>query len=297
MHRTRSAFTLVEMLIAIAVFSVVSAGLFTFTATSLRLVGRNLATNHTHEVMRISNQELLYNLHASASAFTLITFNGTTYSDVTPVVTTDQDAFTQQYISNRANGVRFRLQAGAPYKLTASTTTTSTSLTFDFGVGGKLPYVPEVGDKLVVPLLSREFDITGITKTPTVGSTTGTVTVSAAIGFTVDATTAGNVTTGYFYREVAYTVYNNQLRYHANYTGTAKSSYILVRDKITSPNPFAVLFLNPSSLSSTGLNLRMSLEFYDTNYSARAYLSGAATLQAVIPPRVQPTDVMSTTSS
>ena len=297
MRRLRSAFTLVEMLIALSVFGVVSVGLFAFTATSLRLVGRNLATNHTHEVMRVSDQELLYNLHASATAFTLVTFDGTTYSDATPTVTTDQDRFTQQYISTRTNGVRFRLPAGVPYKLTASTTSTSTSLTFDFGVSGSLPYVPEVGDKVVLPLLSREFDITAITKTPTVGSTTGTITIGTAIGFTVDATTSGNVTTGYFYREVAYTVYNNQLRYHANYTGTAKSAYILVRDKITSPMPFAVLFATPSSPNSTGLNLRMSLEFYDINYSARSYASGATTLQAVIPPRVQPTDVTSTTSS
>jgi len=297
MLRTRSAFTLVEMLVALAVFSMVSVGLFAFTATSLRLVGRNLATNHSHEVMRISDQELLYNLHASATAFTLITFNGTTYSDATPTVTADQDAFTQQYISTRTNGVRFRLLAGGPYKLTATTTSTSTSITFDFGVSGALPYVPEVGDKVVLPLLSHEFDITAITKTPTVGSTTGTITLGNAIGFNVDATTAGNVTTGYFYREVAYTVYNNQLRYHANYTGTSKSSYVLVRDKVTSPEPFAVLFATSTATTTTALNLRLSLEFYDTNYSARSYQNGAVTLQAVIPPRVQPTDVISTTSS
>jgi hypothetical protein len=139
--------------------------------------------------------------------------------------------------------------------------------------------------------------VIGITKTPTSGSTTGTVTISTQLGFTVDATTAGNVTTGYFYREVAYTVYNNQLRYHANYTGTAKSVYTLVRDRVTSPNPFAVLFTSTSAPSSDCLNLRLSLEFYDTDYSARKFLNGAVTLQAVIPPRVQPTDITSTTSS
>ena len=163
-------------------------------------------------------------------------------------------------------------------------------------MSGAVPYVPEVGDKLALPLLSREFDITAVTKTPAVGSTTGTVTISTAIGFTVDATTAGNVTTGYFYREVAYTVYNNQLRYHSNYTGTFKSTYKLVRDKVTSPNPFGVLFQSGAP-SSDGLNLRLSLEFYDTNYSARSYTNGTVTLQATIPPRVQPTDVSSTNAS
>ena len=178
MHRLRNAFTLTEMMVALAIFGVVSIGLFSFTAASLRLVGRNLATNHTHASMRISDQELLHDLHASASAFTLLTYNGTAYADVTPTSTTDVDAFTQDNISARSNGVRFRLLAGGPYQLTANTTTASTSLTFNFGVGSAVPYVPEVGDKVVLPLLSSAFDITAVTKTPAVGSTTGTVTIS-----------------------------------------------------------------------------------------------------------------------
>ncbi|HEY3899124.1 MAG TPA: prepilin-type N-terminal cleavage/methylation domain-containing protein [Chthoniobacter sp.] len=297
MHRQRNAFTFVEMMVSLAIFGVVSLGLFAFTATSLRLVGRNLATNHTHACMRISDQELLYNLHASASAFTLITYNGSAYADATPSSTTDVDAFTQDNISTRTNGVRFRLQAGGPYQLTANTTTASTSLTFNFGVGTAVPYVPEVGDKLVLPLLSSEFDITAVTKTPTVGSTTGTVTISTALGFTVNTTTTGNVTTGYFYREVAYTVYKNQLRYHANYTGSNQGSYTVVRDNVTSPNPFALLYL-PSAQTTDGLNLRLSLEFYDIDYySARKYKNGTVTLQAVVPPRTQPPDVSQTNSS
>jgi prepilin-type N-terminal cleavage/methylation domain-containing protein len=179
MHRTRHAFTFTEMMVALSVFATVSMGLFTFTATSLRLVGRNLATNHTHENMRISDQELLYNLHASASPYVLITYNGTTYADATATATTDVDAYTQQNISNRTNGVRFRLAAGGPYQLTASTTSASTSLTFNFAVGSTVPYVPEVGDKVVLPLLSSAFDILAVTQTPSTGSPTGTVTISA----------------------------------------------------------------------------------------------------------------------
>jgi prepilin-type N-terminal cleavage/methylation domain-containing protein len=145
MRPTRSAFTFVEMLVAVAIFGMVSIGLFTFTSTSLRLVGRNLAVNHSHEVMRTSDQELLYDLHSSATAFTLITYNGTTYADASPTPSSDQDPLTLLYISTRANGVRFRQLGGGPYKLTASTTSTSTSLTFDFGVGGALPFIPEAG--------------------------------------------------------------------------------------------------------------------------------------------------------
>lgn len=300
MRLTRSAFTLVEMVIALAIFGAVSLGLFSFTGISLRLVARNLATNHSHQWIRLSGQQMLRDAQNSASAFVLVNFNGTTYSDVTPAATTDVEPFTQQFISNRANGVRFRLLGGGPYQLTANTTTTSTNLTFNFGVGGTLPYVPEVGDKVVFPLLSGngEFDISAIVTTPTVGSPTGVITISATngIGFTINTTTAGNVTTAYFYREVAYTVYNNILRYHPNYTSTNKGTYMMVQNNITSPEPFALLFPSGSP-TTTGLNLRISLEAYDINYSARQYKNGTTTLQSVIPVRVIPTQVISTNAS
>jgi prepilin-type N-terminal cleavage/methylation domain-containing protein len=297
MSRIRSAYTLVELLIAMAMFSMVSVGLFSFASVSLRMVGRNMATNHTHEVMRISDQELLYNLHASASAFQLMTFDGTNYADASPTVTTDQDPFTQQYISARTNGVRFRLQAEGPYQFTSVTDDPKnqvTTLTLDLNANytGRFTPAIEIGDKLVIPLISHEYDITAVS----IKGTTATITTSL-LGFTLQPTVSGNFTTGYIYREVAYTVYNNQLRYHANFTGTSRSNYVLVRDKITSPKPFSVLFATATSPSSTALNLRISLEFYDTNYSAQKYNSGAATLQAIIPPRVQPTDVSSTNSS
>jgi len=288
------------MVVALAIFSTVSLGLFAFTSTSLRLVARNLATNHSHQWIRLSDQQLLHDLHNSASAFVLVNYDGTNYSDVTPTATTDVDAGTQQYISNRANGVRFRMLGGGPYQLTANTTTTSVNLTFNFSVGGNVPYVPEVGDKVVFPLLSGngEFDISAIVTMPTKASPTGVVTISAAngIGFTINTTTAGNVTTAYFYREVAYTVYGNLLRYHPNYTSTNKGTYTMVQSDITSPEPFALLFPSGSP-TTTGLNLRLSLESYDTNYSARTYQNGTTTLQTVIPMRVVPTQVISTNAS
>jgi len=294
----KNAFTLIELLVALVIFSAVSVGLCAFTATSMRLVGRNLATNHTHQTMRISGQQLLYDLHQAACAFRLISFDGTNYTDLTPTATTDVDAFTQQYASTRANGVRFRVQAGGPYPLTANTTAASTSLQFDFGVGGQLPYVPQVGDKVAVPLLSRDFDITAVTTVPTPGNTTGVITISdpAGLGFAVDTTTSGNLTTGYFYREVAYTVYNNQLRFHANYNGLTKGNWRLIRNKITSPQPFALLFPT-NGTASDGLNLRLSLEYYDTDYSARKFTSGTVTLQATVPIRDRPPPISSTNAS
>lgn len=295
MRHTR-AFTFVELLVAVMIFGLVTVGLVTFGATSSRLIARNLATNHGHETMRVTDLALLRSLHDAASPFRLVDFNGTTYTDATPTATTDQDALTKQFASTRANGVRFRIQAGGPYKFTADAKPADKSLKFDFDAGGKVPYVPQAGDKIAFPLLNREFDITAVTKAPAVGSTLGTITIAEALGFTIDATTAGNVTTAYFYRSVAYTVYEGKLRYHDNYTGTNKSTFKVVRDKITSPKPFALLF-EPDAVVSDGLNLRLSLEFYDNAYTAKKLNGGAVTLQATVPPRTQPTPLSSTNAS
>lgn len=293
-----SAFTLVELLISAAIFSGVTIAVLAFGATSTRLIARNLATNHSHESMRITDQTLLSDLHDSASPFRLLDFDGTNYTDADPTATTDKDAYTQQYASTRSNGVRFRQLAGGPYKFSADAKASDTSLKLDFGVGGKVPYVPQVGDKIALPLLAREFDITAVTKTPAVGSTGGTITISEpnGLGFTIDATTAGNITTAYFYRSVAFTVYGGNLRFHENFTGANKGTFKIIRDKITSPKPFAVLFAEDAPLSD-GLNLRISLEFYDRSYSARRFTSGTVTLQATIPPRTRPTPISSTNAS
>lgn len=294
----RAAFTVVEMLVAASVFAGVTVALMSYSHTAIRLISRNLATNHSHDSVRIAELTMLEDLHDAASPFRLFNFNGTTYADVTPTVTTDQESLSQKFVSTRANGVRFRKLGGGPYKLTANTTAASTSLTFNFGpaVGGQLPYIPQVGDKVVLPLIVREFAITAVTTVPTAGSPTGTVTIDDAtgIGFTMNQVST-TVTTAYFYRSVAFSVFNGQLRYHSNYTGTSKTGFRVVRDKLTSPLPFALLF--PSSAGQVeNLALRVSLEAYDPNYTGRRFQNGTATLQTIIPPLTNPTPVSSTDS-
>ena len=285
---TLHAFTIVELIVATAVFSGVTIALMTFSQTSLRLFARNLSVNHSHEAVRTSDLQMLRDLHDSASDFVLMNFNGTTYTDLSPALTTDVDPLTQRLISARGNAVRFRRLGGGPYRLTADTTPVSTNLTFDFSVGTTLPYVPQVGDKVVLPLISREFNITAVPTVPTTGSRTGTVTVSGTspLGFTIRPSIAGNVTTGYFYREVAYSVFGGNLRYHKNFTSTNKLISVPVRDKVTSTQPFGLL--SPIAGEPPIPALRISLEAYDPNYTGRKFSNGTATLQAVIPPLTIP---------
>jgi prepilin-type N-terminal cleavage/methylation domain-containing protein len=290
-------FTLVEMLVAASVFSLVLLSLYGFSAFALRMVSRNLATNHTHEVVRISDLRLMRHLHEAGSAFRLVNFDGTTYTDVAPTATADTDTSTGLLVSTRANGVRFRRLGGGPYRLTASTTSSSTDLSFDFRTNGQVTYVPQVGDKFVIPVIAREFDISAVPTVPSSGSPVGTIRIADAggLGFTLNATGAGNVTTGYFYPSAAFTVWNGSLRYHDDFSGARRANFNVVRRNITSPRPFALLFPTGGG-SSDGLKLRVSLEAYDGAYSARLFSNGATTLQAVIPTRTAPTPISSTNS-
>lgn len=291
---SQHAFTLVELIVATAVFAGVTVALMTFSQTSLRLFARNLSVNHSHDSVRIADQQMLRDLHNAASDFRLMSFDGTTYTDIITVPTTDVDKLTQKIVSDRGNVVRYRQLAGGPYKLTANATPASVNLTFDFSVGTTLPYVPQVGDKVVLPLISREYGITAVPTVPTSGSRTGVVTISdtSGLGFTVDATTAGNVTTGYFYREVAYSVWDGALRFHKNFNSTNKTSFVQVRDRVTSTKPFGLLYPTATSLVEKSA-LRVSLETYDPNYTGRKFANGTATLQTVIPPLNIPAPISS----
>ena len=279
------AFTIVELIVATAVFAGVTVAMLTFSSVAVRLFARNLSVNHSHDSIRIADQDMLRDLHDAASAFRLMSFDGTTYTDISPTATTDVDKLTGKFVSARGNAVRFRRLAGGPFKMTASTTVDSTDLTFNFSGSG---YTPQVGDKVVLPLISREFGIIAV-------PSAGVVTISDAggVGFSIDAVTAGNVTTGYFYREVAYSVWDGALRYHKNFTSTNKTSSVPVRDKITSTQPFGLLYPTAAGQVETGA-LRVSLEAYDPNYTGRKFSNGTATLQAIIPPMNVPTPVSAT---
>lgn len=279
--RRLSAFSLVELLMALGSFATVTVVLLSFTSTSARLISRNLATNHGHETIRTSSQRLLADMHSAASAFRLMSFNGSTFSDVTPTATTDRDPLNPaetQFISTRANTVRFWRSAGGPFRLTSDTTPATRTMTFDFGTS---TYRPQIGDKVRFPLLNREFDIQAVPSTNSI-----TISDAAGIGFTI-STAGTNVTTGYFYRRAAYSVWSQQLRYHPNFFGSSMNTRTLIRDNVTSPQPFALLFQN-GSLTDDSLSLRVSLESYDGNYSARMFLNGATTLQTIVSARNHP---------
>jgi len=288
-HRQRAA-TLIELLIGSALIGIVSAGLATFVWVSSRMISRNLATNHSHESARISAQQLLRNLHKSATGFRLVNVSGTTFTDVTPAATTDRDALTGLFLSNRTAGVRFRQAVGLPFKLAAAATPASATLQFQFA---NSTYVPQAGDKLVLPLIARECDIVAVPSPPTGALRIGSVTIEAPLGFTL-AAGSGNNTAGYFYTRKALAVSGSELRLYQQLTGSTLANPVVIARDVTSARPFGLLYPTSASPSSDGLQLRVSLESHDQALAGRRFLAGTTTLQLVVPPRVIPTPVTTT---
>lgn len=321
LRHSRIAFTLAETMVALAVAAIVALGIIAYSGMALRMVSRNFAVNHGHDSARASWERLISDLHNSASQFTLFNVatsgTATTYTDVSPTYTSssDTDAYYVSWLinDNRANGVRYYRPAGTgPYKLTGDGVTnsgtinpTSTTLEFDFKNSG---YVPSAGDLLQMPLIySGEYTVTGssvntsgtkykVTLTQSTGYYlyTGTATTNTSI--TYNSSNPAN-TSGYFFQRVAYSVLNNQLRFHPYFTdpGTAYPSPawnaaaadvpVVIRNNVLSVAPFALL-VSGTSASTTGIyTLRVSLVAYDLNYSSRAFQNGATTLLSIIPPR------------
>src|SRR4051812_14577026 len=111
---TRRAFTLMEMLMTMFSMGMLGTALLLFSTSSSRFVARNLATNHSHDTARISEQSLLKDLHDSASVFNQFNFDGTSYTDFTPAATADVDVLTGRVAGTRSNGVRFRQLIAGP---------------------------------------------------------------------------------------------------------------------------------------------------------------------------------------
>jgi type II secretory pathway pseudopilin PulG len=276
-----AAFSLPELLVGMGIAGVISAGIVSFLFVSSRLAARNLAVNHSHLTVRQANQRLGAELHEACSGFRLFDCTtSTTFTDVTAVPTSDTDSATGEILSTSAGGVRFRAPAGGPYRLGANAASDAKTLTFTMAGAPDPSYVPEVGDKIYIPLIRKELDITGVIAPPSEGVPTFTVTTAQAIGYAFSRTEE-SVTAAYFLRKVGFSVFNNELRFHKRFPGES-SDIVVVCGGVTSPKPFALLC--PGG-TPDDLAVRVSLEAHDRDYTNRKFQGGTVTLQSTYSPR------------
>lgn len=277
MRRALSGFTLIEVLIATVLFTIVGMLLFSFGSMSMSLVSRNLATNHSHNEARLAGDRLIRDLHDSASLFTLLSFDGTAYSDVlspTRVVPSRTEPVTGRDLTNAANGLRFWRPISGPCRLTQNATLTSTQLTFDIGT-----VQLAAGDRVLIPLIASQFTV--VFAVPSTGL--ATITLDAPVRYEFENAAANN-TIGYFFRSTAYTVWNGQIRYHPSFVPPNRGDFTIVRRAgVTSVAPFSFLWPIEGNGNSSS-RVRISLETQDGRLSARRYGNSTTTFKTVISP-------------
>lgn len=270
-------------MIVLALVVVTGSVMLAFSASGMRLIACNFAVNDTHEWARRSGQRFWLDLHNSATAFRLFNCSGpagTVFTDIIARPTTDRDPWTNRFLSQPANGVRFRRVAGGPFRIISNVNDlTGNRMTFRLSGG----FVPQVGDVVSVPLIDKELKVEQVVSA---SSTQCEVRFDKEINSKLPDT-ANNLALGTFYRRAAFSVFGRELRYHRNFSGAAAAEFTVVARNVASTVPFAVL--HDALPDSDGLTLHVSLETGDAPRAALRFGATTTRLQAGVPPRVTPT--------
>jgi hypothetical protein len=285
--------TLFETVVSVGILMLVSTGIYLLLSQSSRMTGRVIATNMSHLNVRKGYNAISDILKESGSAYVLINRSGSGFVDVQATGTTTREPMTNRFLSNRANGVRFRRFAGGPFLLNASTTPTSISLTFRFDpINGQDVYLPQPGDRLVLPLVAQELAVLSVTTQPTATDRRGTIVVDRGVGFTLTPSTT-NLITGRFYRSSALAVVNNSILYYPSFTLATPGSSRVLGTGVRSVSPFALVVPTSTTTVSSGVELHAALGIHDQSRARWARNSALATINSVISPRLYPTPIAS----
>ena len=150
-HRPGAGFTMVELLIAMTVMTVVSLVAFSFLRSGAILTAKTTRLNHSHDELRVSFDRLGDHLLAANNVPTLIAPNGN------PAVVSTTIGPNGFPMSGPAAGLKFSKLVGDPYVLDppstpGSFTNTTTTLSVWRSVNSvSTAPLPSVGDVMLIP--------------------------------------------------------------------------------------------------------------------------------------------------
>jgi hypothetical protein len=212
------AFTLVELSVSTAVFSLAFGILFTGLQTIALLGAKNSAINLTHQQSRAVIHQAVFQIHESVSVPALATA-----------------ALGSVAGNGPAAGVTYQAMAGGPYRVWSSVANGATSIQIDTHPGDP---APQAGQRLIIPAFEIEQDITAVASAggspplynlTLAGPVTGT-------SITCSAGTPNYV--AYLTQRSALAVVAGELRYYPR-SGTP-ATYSTIARGLTTPTPFSV---------------------------------------------------------
>ena len=240
-----AAYTLVELMVTVAVVSIAGAGVYSILRTGMIMFAKNSAINFTHQQVRNGLMRLQEDLHQAISTPQLVSTSGTAITGNGP-----------------APGVSFRKYAGGPFYIyvasgvstIAANSSTISIVTGTQGIGKD--YAPLPGQRLhiqVLPTSLLEVDVASV-GSPTTQSV-GTVyplTLKSTLGTSIQVVNIANnnpinvacfLSTPVSYIVQPSTGGNYQLLY--SYLNSSGSTQTTVRSHyVAGATPFSVPTIN-----------------------------------------------------
>ncbi len=279
-----AAFSLVEVMITVAVVAITGTGVFEILRAGMILFGKNTAINLSHSESRFGLIELQRDLNSAVSTPELTDSAGNVLSSGTAV--------------GPAAGVSFQIYAGGPFCLypTGSTSIPSTATSIQVITGTSFkPVSGEMINIMAVPLTTTstssllEVQLSGssaYSASTTSAGTTYTVPLANSIGASVnlDDPVSGNPlnVACFFTSPVSYLVQNGQLiKYTMDPAGSGKKIASVISYFLSTPTPFSMPTIN-NSPQNTFLQVQ-NLTALDPNSSNQKYIGVTTPFSLQIP--------------
>jgi type II secretory pathway pseudopilin PulG len=279
---------LVELVVTMAIVSVLGLVLYSLLNISTILGAKNSAVNTAHQQARIAMVQMLQDLHSAVSAPYLVNASGNRILGPGP-----------------AEGIAFQQWAGGPYKFKSDATAGATVVHITFPNGQA---VPAVGQRFIVQSHQIEADITAVSGGPgdlsvtldncsVATSTPNSYQISPDIGpqfpyyvhtlpVDIKGTTSnvGDVVC-FVADRCTYTVVNGALQWRGP-TLTSHSSFFSMGGDITNTQPFSIP-LTPAGALYSRFVAAINLSTADPNYSNRGFKSANIFLNGQVPSKAQ----------
>jgi len=268
---------LVELVVTMAIVSVLGLVLYSLLNISTVLGAKNSAVNTAHQQARIAMVQMLQDLHSAISAPYLVDANANVIGGAGP-----------------AAGIAFQEWAGGPYKFKSDAAAGATVVNIVCPNGGPQP---AVGQRFIVPSHQIEADITALGGGPgntavTLGNISGPA-LTPAVNYPVTtlpiAITGTNSGVGdvicFVADRCSYTVVNGALQWQGP-TTTSHNKLFAMGGDITNNQPFSIP-LTPAGALYTRFVAAINLSTADPNYSNRGFKSANIFLNGQVPAKAQ----------
>jgi prepilin-type N-terminal cleavage/methylation domain-containing protein len=273
-----AGFNLVEMMITVALISVVGLVLYSILYTSTVLGAKNTAVNVAHQQARVAMIDMLQDIHSAVSLPQLVDTDGTTpWPSPTPGAS-----------ASPAPGVSFQQWSSGPHKVKNDVAVGATQIHI---VVNGTP-TPVAGQRLIISAYQIEADIASTSGgngdlTLTINNIYGpgltppvTYPVSTMpIAIKGTGSSAGDVTC-FITDRCSYAVSNNNLNWRWKGNTKAVANYVTNSTPFSSPT-------TPAGAVYSRFVAAIDLSTSDTQYSNRGYKSANILLNGQVPSKTR----------